>query len=230
MKCQRVYSPTPLAALTKLSIRLQQPNGNLVSASADTLDISGIFLSSDLAGYFGGSPDLTAAAAYADASGEYIWIDSRLWFSRYQVAPGDRIQVRSMKIFNVTPVQTDLVNYVQDVSGLLVVATAYAYKKSTTVYVSTTTGTNVSQGINKAGYSRFIIVRNRFTDPTSGSTSLKTFDTSNNSTLIGSGANRINNISFISARLINLSHQTQLIFRIVTRDYDSTSLLRPDNL
>jgi hypothetical protein len=43
MKCQRVFSPTPLATLNKMTIRLQQPNGNLVNAVPDTLDIKGLF-------------------------------------------------------------------------------------------------------------------------------------------------------------------------------------------
>ena len=48
-----------------------------------------------------------------------------------------------------------------------------------------------------------------------------------------------NNITFLSklcgntltaGRLLNLSHQTHFVFRIITRDMDSTSRLRPDNL
>ena len=225
MKCQRVYSPTPLAALTKLSVRLQQPNGNLVSSSSDTLDISGMFLSSAASTYMN-TATLTDAAGYTDASGEYIWIDSKQWFSRYQVSPGDRIQIRNLNITSPTAAQTDFLNYMQDVSGLMVVATAYAYTKITTRYVSTGGAAN-SQGTNSAGYSRFIIVRNKFNDPSTGSTSVlpfgKAVDNSALSTsLIG--------LVFSGAKLINLSHQTQLIFRVVTRDYDSASLMRPDNL
>jgi hypothetical protein len=33
-----------------------------------------------------------------------------------------------------------------------------------------------------------------------------------------------------SGRLLNLSHQIQLIFRVITRDMDSATRLRPDNL
>lgn len=225
MKCQRVYSPTPLAALTKLSVRLQQPNGNLVSSSSDTLDISGIFISVAASTYMN-TATLTDAAGYTDMSGEYIWIDSKQWFSRYQVSPGDRIQIRNLNITNPTAAQTDFLNYMQDVSGLMVVATAYAYTTGATRYVSTGGAAN-SQGLNSAGYSRFIIVRNRFNDPTTGSTSVLPFGKAvNNSALSSSLIGR----SFSGAKLINLSHQTQLIFRVVTRDYDSTSLMRPDNL
>ena len=65
MKCQRIYSPTPLSTLNKLTIRLQQPNGQLISSSPDTFNIAGIFLSitADVQTYTGvdaGTPKTTA--------------------------------------------------------------------------------------------------------------------------------------------------------------------------
>ena len=53
LKCQKTYYPTPLATLTKMTIQLQRPNGNLVSEALDTLDISGIFASNTLPSGFG---------------------------------------------------------------------------------------------------------------------------------------------------------------------------------
>jgi hypothetical protein len=135
------------------------------------------------------------------------------------VAAGDRIQIRNLSISNPTVAQTDFLDYMQDVSGLMVVGTAYSYVKSAAVYVS--------DNFNSAGYSRYIIVRNRFADPTTGSTALNPFGKqANNSTLASSIVTR----NFNPGRLINLSHQTQLIFRVITREYDSLSLIRPDNL
>ena len=214
MKCQRVYSPTPLAALTKLSIRLQQPNGNLINSSLDTLDINGAPLSitADITTYNGGAPTVAPGTSYRDVSGEYIWIDCKKWFSRYQVSAGDRIQIRGLTgISNPTAAQTDFLNYLQDVSGLMVVSTA------------TTTGAEY----NNAGYAKYIIVRSKFGDPTTGSTSVAPFGLAANNTTLSTFLKTFN---FTGGKLINLSHQTQLIFRIVTRDYDSTSLVRPDNL
>jgi hypothetical protein len=82
-------------------------------------------------------------------------------------------------------------------------------------------------GSNSAGYARFIIVRGKFGDPTTGSTSVDPYGKAANNTALST---YLTTARFTSGRLINLSHQTQLIFRIVTRDYDSTSLMRPDNL
>ena len=215
MKCQRVYTPTPLAALTKLTVRLQQPNGNLINTTPDTLDINGACLSitADILTFTGTTTNNTN---YKDSTGEYIWIDCKKWFSRYQVAAGDRIQIRNLNSpANPTPAQTDFLNYLQDPSGLMVVATAY----------NKTTDLNL--GSNDAGYARFIIVRSKFGDPTTGSTSVDPYGKAANNAALST---YLTTARFTSGRLINLSHQTQLIFRIITRDYDSSSLMRPDNL
>jgi hypothetical protein len=216
MKCQRVYSPTPLAALTKLSVRLQQPNGNLINTAPDTLDINGACLSitADILTFTGAAANNTN---YKDSTGEYIWIDCKKWFSRYQIAAGDRIQIRNLNSpASPTAAQTGFLNYLQDASGLMVVATAYN--------VSTT---SLELGSNSAGYARYIIVRGKFGDPTTGSTSVDPYGKAADNTTLST---YLKAATFTSGKLINLSHQTQLIFRIVTRDYDSTSLMRPDNL
>jgi hypothetical protein len=216
MKCQRVYSPTPLASLTKLSVRLQQPNGNLINTTPDTLDINGACLSitADILTFTGIGTNNTN---YKDSTGEYIWIDCKKWFSRYQVAAGDRIQIRNLNSpTSPTVAQTDFLNYLQDPSGLMVVATAY-----------NNSAPALELGSNSAGYARFIIVRGKFGDPTTGSTSVDPYGKAANNTALST---YLTTARFTSGRLINLSHQTQLIFRIVTRDYDSTSLMRPDNL
>ena len=216
MKCQRVYTPTPLAALTKLTVRLQQPNGNLINTAPDTLDINGACLSitADIL-TFTGVP--TNNTNYRDSTGEYIWIDCKKWFSRYQVAAGDRIQIRNLNSpTSPTAAQTGFLNYMQDPSGLMVVATAY-----------NTSTPALELGSNSAGYARFIIVRGKFGDPTTGSTSVDPYGKAASNTALST---YLTTARFTTGKLINLSHQTQLIFRIVTRDYDSSSLMRPDNL
>jgi hypothetical protein len=35
---------------------------------------------------------------------------------------------------------------------------------------------------------------------------------------------------FTKGRALNLNHQVQLIFRVITRDMDSSTRLRPDNM
>ena len=243
MKCQRVYSPTPLATLNKLTIRLQQPNGTLVNSSSDTMDISGIFLSSytSIRAYFP-TMDLSGTA-YSDAEGQYIWLDCKKWFNRYQVVVGDRIQIRNLKCVSPTPAITDLMNFLQDSNGHVVMGTAYSraitsaelltnglIANQITTGVSGTQATSfLDDGSNQVGYCRYIIIRGKFQDPTTGATAVAPYGgTVNNagvSSDMVSGSTRI-----IPGRLINLSKQTQFIFRVITREYDSASLVRPDNL
>ena len=245
MKCQRVFSPTPLATLNKMTIRLQQPNGNLVNAIPDTLDIRGLFLSSyaSIRGYFGGNIDLSGTP-YADGVGEYIWIDCAKWFSRFQVAVGDRIQIKNLTCLQPTPAVTNLINFLQNPDGLLVAGTAYSKPITATELLALgltaaqigngiSGSTNVNQVLaddcNTAGYCRYIIVRGQFNDPTLGNTGILPYgNQADNSSL---STDMFTSFTAIKpGRLINLSKQTQLIFRVITRDYDSTSLVRPDNL
>jgi hypothetical protein len=244
MKCQRIYSPTPLATLNKLTIRLQQPNGELVNTTSDTFDISGIFLSrySSIRSYFNNTVDLSGSA-YADPTGEYIWLDCKKWFSRYQLAVGDRIQVKNLTCASPSVAISDVMTFLQNSSGLVVVGMAYtrqitaeeliAIGLNANQVTSGTPGTVASSvlvdGPNKVGYSRFVVLRGKFQDPTTGSVSVNpyggSFDNSTVSTAMLSGETKI-----VPGKFINLSRQTQLIFRVITREYDSTSLVRPDNL
>lgn len=273
MKCQRIYAPTPLSTLNKLSIRLQQPNGNLINTDTDTLDISGVFFSNytsirtyfgsgniiDLSGVVYTDPDTVGQKGYTGSYGEYIWIDCKKWFSKFQVAVGDRIQLKNLSSANPTAGVSDLINFLQDTDGLLVVGVAWDRKitqaekdadTANSAYMLTSgesgqlAASVLIDGSNNAGYSRYIIVRGKFADPTTGSTLVKPYGGAANnlavSTAVFTGTTKIigktipdkngGNIELIPPRLINLSRQTQFIFRVITREYDSTSLVRPDNL
>jgi hypothetical protein len=246
MKCQRIYAPTPLSSLNKLSIRLQQPNGKLINTTSDTLDISGIFLSkyTSIRSYSPGY-DLSGTG-FSDVDGEYIWIDCKKWFSRFQVNVGDRIQIKNLTSLETTPATVDLINFLQDEDGLLVAGIAFARTITAAELISDgLTANQVTNGLagtvatsvlvdgsNNVGYARYIIVRGKFTDPTTGSVSISSYGAGGvggDNTTVGN-AITTGNTKLTSGRLINLSKQTQLIFRVITREYDSTSLIRPDNL
>jgi hypothetical protein len=223
MKCQRVYTPTPLATLTKLSIRMQRPDGTLLSDVPDTLDVSGIFFSNSAASYISSAYSTVSNSYYLDTSGEFIWIDSSTCFSRFMVTQGDRIVIRNLGLTNPTIAQNDLLNYLQRPSGHIVVnVCSLRY-----VSASPKPQQQVNDGANQLGYARFIIIRNQFRDPTTGAISILPFGGQATNTALGSS---LLTQSFLPGRLLNLSHQTQLLFRVITRDYDSTSLVRPDNL
>lgn len=229
LKCQKVYTPTPLSTLQKLTLRLERPDGNLVSDVQDTLDISGVFSSSGSSGAFMGplggayTANITGTK-YADASANYIWLETSSYFSRFSVAQGDRIRLRGLTFPSTysgdAQALTDLLNWL-NTTDHLVIGTAWSNRTINTVHYK--------DGWNQVGYSKYIIIQTRMNDPTTGSVTPVNYGSLSSA----------NNVTFLSklcgntltaGRLLNLSHQTHFVFRIITRDMDSTSRLRPDNL
>jgi hypothetical protein len=62
-----------------MTIQLQRPNGNLVSESLDTLDISGIFASTVFGGYTSSSIYMNAAARDANSNATYYTIVTKTY-------------------------------------------------------------------------------------------------------------------------------------------------------
>jgi len=220
MKCQKVYYPTPLATLQKITVQLQRPDGNLVSDSLDTLDVSGFQFSSTLK--TNPSPSTTANTRYADLSGGYLWIQTKTWFSKFMVSQGDRVVFKNMAYptsFTITTAATEFLNFIQRSSGHVVVDVGK--------FIKTGANNAYSTGGNIQGYCNYIILRNNYADPTTGSQSLVNYGGSpaTNTAFF----NAVPTLAMSSGRLINMNHQTQVVLRVITRDMDSASRLRPDN-
>jgi hypothetical protein len=230
LKCQKVYTPTPLATLNKLTIQIQKPDGNVFCESADALDVSGAVFSSMLTttgtSWIGTASADATGTVYTDTSGEFIWLQTSKWFSQFAVTQGDRIVLKNLAFPSTfaaynTQAANDMLAFLTRAEGHVVVDIAQTYVKSTTTYFK--------DGSNKQGYSNWIIIRNSFADPTTGSTALNTWATN---TALRSALEKDSGSGpgLASGRLLNLSHQIQVIFRIITRDMDSATRLRPDNL
>ena len=105
LKCQKVYSPTPLATLQKLSFRFERPDGTILSAAPDTLDIQHIYPSSALknGGPFTNNPTLKTAYyndLIVDAKGSsYYWLKTSKLFTSWTVSKGDRIVIKNLNLF-----------------------------------------------------------------------------------------------------------------------------------
>jgi hypothetical protein len=218
LKCQKVYTPTPLATLRKLSISLQRPDGCLVSDTLDTLDVANIMSSY----WLNGSGATVTGTDYDDTTGTYIWINTSTWFSRFMVNQGDRIQFKGLTFPSSyagnAGARDDLLTFLQRPEGHLVVQIAYS-----------SAGPAYTDGANSVGYANYIIIRSKMVDPTTGSTAVDTFgklDAGANQTFL----NTLTSTDGATGRLINLSHQTTLVFRVITRDLDPTTRLRPDNI
>ena len=222
MKCQKVYHPTPLATLTKLTIQLQRPDGGYLSEVSDTLSISGV--------YIGGSlPYATTSAATAYRSNPgYLYIQTSTYFSQWAFAVGNRIQVQGLNASQMggSKAAIDLVNYLQSNNStstqgnLLIVALA-------NTNVAAPSSAAITDGVNAVGYANVIIVRCPYGDPTTGSTSIDFFGGAASNSTLGTA---LGTSALTSGALINLTHQTSIVLRVITREMDSTARLRPDNL
>ena len=219
LKCQKTYYPTPLATLTKMTIQLQRPSGSLVSDSLDTLDISGIFASTSFSTYTSSSVYMNSAVKDTNNNATFYTIVTKTYFSRFAFTKNDRIDLQGINTSLISgndAAKSDFKSYMENNNGLLVVATGYV------------NGSKVfTDGANNAGYCNFIVVQAQYRDPTTGSVLVNPFGGTdgNNQGL----ATAIAGVNFAGARLINLSKQVQLTFRVITRDMDSATRIRPNN-
>jgi hypothetical protein len=215
LKCQKVYYPTPLATLQKLSFEIQRPDGTLISDSKDTLDVQYIYM----------PPSTASTTIYkGNASGavyEWIWIATSTYFTKFMFTQGDRI------IFKNIAVNTTLSAALPNESTALVsfLTRAEGHLISDIGIVTGAASPTYSDGANRLGYANGIIIRNSFPDPTTGGVTLSTW-----ASTLGASATFTGNPSLTAGRLINMNHQVQIILRVITREMDAAAKLRPDNL
>lgn len=213
MKAQREYDPTPLANLQTMTIRLLDPESNPLSTQPDCALVSAIV--------FGGpitsppSSSIYATASISTTQPAYIFIQTSTWFPMWAFSQMDKIWFQGLS-FSLTAIEgaDDLITWLQDTSGQIIVGIAH-----------TNSGGNVIDGPNSAGYANWIIIRNRFQDPSTGSVDLDPF-TSDEAAFYTA----VNVRPLASGGLINLSRQVQVTLRAVVRGMDTTTLVRPDNV
>ena len=220
MKCQKVYHPTPLATLTRLTIQLQRPDGQFISDIPDTVSIQNIYASGDLPGGYAYVGNYLNVTIGGDAV--YYIIQTSTWFSQWMFQKGNRIQIKGLNATDIStpPTQAaqNFVDYFQQDEGLLIVG------------IGQTSGTNSDQP-NSIGYANLIIVQAPLAPLAPISTATPAVQPfGGNSIANGVLATSLQTTTFRTAKLINLTHQTNVVLRIITREMDPTARVRPDNL
>ena len=224
LKCQKIYAPTPLGSLQKMSIRLERPDGLLLSDALDVQYITNI-LFGNYAKTANSGADLTTVYQATLTGNEYIFINTSAWFSRFMVSDTDRIVIKGFTVAATgsgTPdanTLTDFTNWINRSEGHYVVGIGY-----------TSSTNNITDGQNAVGYANYVVIRNRFNDPTvAGATTRQFFGGSSGledhlGTRLGTQASQ-----YGSAAFINMNHQVHVALRVVCREMDGASNLRPDN-
>jgi hypothetical protein len=219
LKAQRVYSPTPLGTLQRLSIRLEKHTGDLFSDDSDVLGVNRICMSGDFTSI--GTDSTVYSIDSAGVENSYIFVQTAKYFPFSAVAEGDTLQLQGFTTVATTAAATDFAAFMNRAQGHTVVAVGYV----------DLTGALVD-GRNAAGYCNVIILRSRFNDPTTGSTTRTSAYFGGSLAAENTLASDLDIVEPTQSgcALINFSRQTHIVLRVITRDMDSGSNLRPDNV
>jgi len=213
MKAQRIYTPAPLANLQTLSFRIQDPEDNILSDIPDAALLGSIAMSIS-------ANDSTSC--YRDTSGEYIFLNTKTWFSLWAFKQLDRIVVQGLTFTSGRQPAGGIafLEWLQGAVGHTVVGIAYGDNLNTIV-----------DGANDVGYANWIIIRNRFTDPTQdGISTLQYFTGSSANDAILNQDLATYPSEYQTGGVLNLSRQVQLTLRVITREYDLVANVRADNV
>jgi hypothetical protein len=236
LKCQKVYSPTPLATIQKLSFRFERPDGSLLSTASDTLDITQIYPTIAMRNaIFPQIDDGNPTTAYKrdniiETNGSaYYWLKSKTYFNHWTVSKGDRISVKNLTWSTAatgaaTSQLAELLPHLQADAGLLVIDTG--------VIEGSGLNSIFTNSYNAQGYANAVIVRGKFTDPTltGGLSPVSLGGIADVYANADSLSKYLVTNALATGRLLNQSHQVQVAMRVITRELDSTGVLRPDNL
>lgn len=235
LKCQKVYTPTPLSTIQRLSFRFERPDGIVLSQIPDTLDIKQIIPTFAMTGGVMTAGGALTSTVYqndgaVDISGSaYYWLQTKTYFNHWTVSMGDRIAIKNLTWASdptgsaITQLQ-DTLTYLQQEGGLLVVGTGVITGTDTSSWVFT-------DGYNKQGYANAILVRGKFIDPAmSGGLFPVAPGGIDDQVSGGYLSDFLINTALTKGRLLNQSHQVQVTLRVIVREMDSTGFIRPDNL
>jgi hypothetical protein len=221
MKAQRVYTPTPLANLQSLSFHMLNPENLPLSTVPDSFAVDSIVYSH--------LPD-TSGSCYSDlvggtaATAQYLFIKMKKWFPLWAFSKMDRVTFNGLTFTSTTAaVQAGgetLNTWLEKPEGHIVVGIA-----------SDVSGDGLQDSANECGYANWIIIRNRFQDPTAGVCSRDLFASSSSlETALADQLAAYDTTGYQRGGALNLSRQVQVFLRVITREVDPASGVRPDNV
>jgi hypothetical protein len=218
MKAHRLYQPTPLSSFQKLTFEIQNPENQPLSRIPDASPVSWIMFSNAL-GPAGGPG---ATSPFIDTAGQYLFVQLNPWFSQWSYSKVDKVTFAGIRFtYDPLSVQADqaaLAEWMQGPDGHLVLGIAHSDPSSGLIM----------DGPNSCGFANWIILQNRMLSTTTpnGTCSLQPFSPSGDDTHL---ATILYKYSKAEGGVLNLSRQVQMVLRVVCRELDAATNIRPDN-
>ena len=204
---KKKYYNNPLASLNRMSIEITDPRGNFINTQNDVLDLSNISLTGNVGAVSGTELVPTFAWPFStQGSYTYVKLTTTTYFSNRLFRIGDRVIIK---------------NFAGATGANGAAFTSFINRDEGHVIINLDVEINGAANTNNRGF-----INNIYISPPGVMDSLN--QTVDPTTYIGSG------VTFGTVtnwgRLIDMDLQTQLLFRIVTRDPDTSSTLQPINV
>jgi hypothetical protein len=207
---KKKFYNNPLASLNRMSITITDPRGNFINTQTDVLDLSNIVYTSNL-NVIGNALELDASNCFpysTQSNFKMIGIETTTYFSNRLFRIGDRILIR---------------NYATDVTlgGNNAIFNSFINRPEGHTIINLELEDNGNANTNNRGFLNKLFI----SPPGTMNAINKTVDPAtyyDNTTLNFTGA--------VFGTLINIDLQTHLLFRIVTRDPDTSNTLQPINV
>jgi hypothetical protein len=217
LKTQKVFTPTPLATLNRLTFRLERHAGQLLSEEPDVFFLKRLCMSNN---FISIGTDSTVYYNAASPQNSYIFLQTRTYFPFSAISEGDHLVIQGYSPASTSDAALEFKGFINREEGHYVVAVGYVDGSGA-----------LNDGRNIAGYCNVIVLRNRFDDPTTGSVArtISYFggsagaETALSATLDGE-------LDLSGCGCLNESRQTHFVLRVITREMDSSSNIRPDNI
>jgi len=211
MKAQRVYAPTPLANLQRMSFQLLNPEDQILSKAPDSVAVTQVIR--------GNLITTTGVSCYA-GDDRYLFLRTTEYFPMWSFAQTDRIKLGGLIYTGIEQTGGDaLINWLQRDEGHVVIGIANGPLAS------------LADGANECGLANYIIIQNRLQiDGQDGTCDLDYFTGTDGRDVSLFPAFRDYPVGYEGAGVLNLSRQVQLVLRVITREYDPTTNVRPDNV
>jgi hypothetical protein len=221
MKAQRVFAPTPLASLQNLHFQLLNPEGLPVSCLPDSLSVTRILYSNAL--------DVSGTCYYDAGTGadaDYLFIQMADYFPLWSFSKYDRVTFAGLTkptgVTNTAAFEA-LATWLSRPAGHIVVGVAHGSP--------TGSAGDIQMGENSCGYANWIVIRNAFTEPdATGTCNRELFTGTSVLETIFAGQLNATDAVLSNGAILNLSRQVQLFLRVITREVDSGTNVRPDNV